>query len=728
MAVVERGPDVNLQDLRGELAGRLAAMLAVASYIGIALVMVAVLRQHPYPLKEIGLLVAVAGLSVGVRVLVNARPAWARRLLVWGLAAELLAGMVLLPEPWLPFFGLTLTFVGAMLVSGSGFVTAGAVAALALWLTSDGTRAYPLLGLFAVLISGVAAAWLVVRTLYTALGWAWTMQQRADHLLELARNRQGELSNALKSLDTANAILQRTQRELIAARKQADEARLMKEQFAANVSHELRTPLNLIMGFSEIMYLSPEVYTEMDWSPTLRRDVYQIYRSSRHLLEMIDDVLDLSRFEMVGFTLNKEPTSLAALTREAVGIAKDLFAGQPVELETEIEDGLPMLAVDRTRVRQVLLNLLSNAARFTDEGVVRIEVRKNECEVVVSVTDTGAGIPADKLPHLFDEFYQVDRSLHRKRGGTGLGLAISKRFVEAHDGRIWVESEEGVGSTFTFTLPIPDKHVPVARLRVGRPLEPSRSEARPPLLVVDSDPAVADLVGRYITEYEVVHVDGVDRLADEMTFHHPQAVVCNVPPKGRESRVGVPYGSVPFIECSLPSQAWVADDLAVTACLTKPVTADQLLQEVDRLEGVRDVLVIDDDRGFCQLVERILALSGRGYEVRRAYDGEDGLRAMSERRPDLVLLDLIMPVKDGFEVLEEMRLVPGLDDVPIVLLTATTLAEDALTQRGGRVVIDRPDGLAPDDTLRCVHALIGVLEPHYDERAAPEEAFLSRSA
>jgi signal transduction histidine kinase/CheY-like chemotaxis protein len=728
MTLVERGPDINLEELRGELAGHLATMLALAGYVGIVLMMLPILRQHLYPREEIGLLIGLVALGVCVRVLVNTHPALARHLLVWGLTAMLLAAMALLSEPWLPFLGPLLTFVAAMLVSGGGFWTASAVAALTLWLTVGGARAYPLFGLFTALILGVAAAWLVVRTLYTALGWAWTMQQRADRLLEMARDRQGELSNALKSLDMANAILRRTQRELIAARKQADEARLMKEQFAANVSHELRTPLNLILGFSEMMHLSPEVYTGMEWPPTLRRDVYQIYRSSRHLLEMIDDVLDLARFEMVGFTLNKEFTSLTSLVREAVGIAMDLFMGQPVKLETEIASDLPVLEVDRTRIRQVLLNLLSNAAHFTDEGVVRVEAKVNESEVVVSVSDTGAGIPAEKLPHLFDEFYQVDRSLHRKPGGTGLGLAISKRFVEAHDGRIWVESEEGVGSMFTFTLPIPEKYVPVARLKVDRPLEPSESNAHPPLLVVDPDSAVAEVVRRYITEYEVMHVKEVAKLADEVMFHHPHAVVWNVPPRERENPRDIPSVSVPFIECSLPSRAWVADDLAVTACLTKPVTTDQVLQEIERLERIHDVLIIDDDRGFCQLVERMLESTGHGYEVRRAYSGEDGLRAMNERRPDLVLLDLIMPGKDGFEVLEEMRQVPQLEDVPVVLLTATTLAEDALSQRGGQVVIRRPEGLGPADTLRCLHAIMGALEPHYDERAAPEEARLSSSA
>jgi CheY-like chemotaxis protein len=544
---------------------------------------------------------------------------------------------------------------------------------------------------------------------------------------------------------------------------------MMKEQFAANVSHELRTPLNIILGFSEVMYLSPEVYGDVDWPPILRRDVYQIYNGSRHLLKMIDDVLELSRFEMVGFTLNREPTRLEPLLRDTVEIVEKLFRGRPVCLEVKVAQGLPVLEIDLTRIRQVLLNLLNNAARFTEEGVVRVEARRESGEVVVSVSDTGSGIPAHELPHIFEEFYQVDRSLHRKHGGTGLGLAISKHFVEAHDGRIWVESEEGVGSTFTFTLPIPDEHVPFSRLGVDRPLEPPTSETPPPVLVVDPDPAVATMVDRHLDEYEIIQVRGMGQLMEAVMLHHPQAVICNVSPGEKEgfwdepgdrrlpAAPGCPYFPssrneslrfpssrsepvyaqvarntstadtaiaipVPFIECSLPSQAWLADELAVVGCLTKPITVAQLLREIERVGGVRDVLVVDDDRDFCQLVERMLEASGRAYQVRRAYGGEDSLLALRSQRPELVLLDLVMPGVDGFHVLQEMRQDPDLADVPVLLLTATSYAEDALARRGGRLVsVRRSDGLSPSEVLRCIQSIVGVLDPHYDEQSVPEE-------
>jgi CheY-like chemotaxis protein len=412
------------------------------------------------------------------------------------------------------------------------------------------------------------------------------------------------------------------------------------------------------------------------------------------------------------------------LLRETVGIVNDLFQGHQVRLEVKIPSDLPTLNIDRTRIRQVLLNLLNNARRFTEEGVVRLEVKLADGEVVIRVSDTGPGIPADKLPSIFKEFYQVDRSLRRSHGGTGLGLAICKRFVEAHRGNIWVESQEGAGSTFYFTLPISGQHIPVSPLQTTEPTEPSWPEMHPSILVVDSDPAVAALVGRHVGKYQVFHVEGAGRLTEEIMLHHPQVVVVNVPPRRRDGHESIISGPVPFIECSLPSLAWVADHLAVVACLTKPITADQLLREVEGLEeGIHDVLVVDDELGFCQLVERMLETSGRTFDVRYAHNGRDGLRAMRTQRPDLVLLDLILPGSDGFRVLEEMRREPGLAEIPVMLLTATSFLDDALAKRSSQIVISRPDGLYLNEVLDCLRAVIGVLEPRYDERSGPGEVF-----
>ncbi len=721
MTMVEPGSRVFLEDLRSQLTDRLAIFLMASSALLLWLSMI----QRPFLLVFFALLAALLTLGIATRSLLSSSPVAARHLLVWGLCAGLVIAMYLFPDTWLPFIGLPLTFVGALLVSGGGLATAGIVAAAAVWLATTLERAYTTPGIVIVLAVAVVVAWLAVRTVYTALEWAYTMQQRADGLLEVARDRQGELNRVLKSLDMANTLLRRTQGELVGARKHAEEAQLMKEQFAANISHELRTPLNLILGFSEVMYLSPETYGPMQWPPKLRRSVHQIYHNSRHLSQMIDDILDLSRFEIAGYTLNRETTPLSQLLMETVTMVSDMFAGSPVRLETDIPDNLPALILDRTRIRQVLLNLLRNAHRFTEQGYVRVSARVESDQITISVSDTGPGIPADKQSRIFEEFYQADTSLRRKHGGVGLGLAISKRFVEAHGGRIGVESHDGAGSTFFFTLPLIADPVLVASPHMEDQAEKSAPLTRPTLMVVEQDSTVVSLIRRNIEEMDVVQIEDASGVEEKVKLYHPHAVIFNLPPGEHAdmARLALP---VPVIECSLPSQSWVASRLAVRSCLTKPVSASQLLHEVERVGNVHNVLVIDDERGFCQLVTAMLQEPAPDLHVRHAYDGVEGLRSMHARKPDLVFLDLVMPEMDGLRVLETMRSQPQLADVPVVLVTATSYVADTLSQIGKQLTVRRADGLSTAEVLRCLHALAALLQPHYDEQAVPQEAMASR--
>jgi signal transduction histidine kinase/CheY-like chemotaxis protein len=718
--------DTNIEDLRRQLTDHLAQLMIVVSglLIWFKLFWWVILRgafrlqlgRLPLPIIPLGLLAGLMGIGQVVRVVLGARPDLARRILAWALTAVLLAAMVLLGDPWLPFLGLVLPFVTSLLVQGGGFVTAAVTAVTTIGLVYMDGRVFPLPEFLIALAVSTIVAWVTVRRLYTALEWVWTAQQQAIGMLEESRDRQGELNRTLKSLDLTNYILCRTQQELVLAKQQAEEARRIKEQFAANVSHELRTPLNLILGFSEIICLSSEVYGDMEWSPLLRQDIYRIYQSSRHLMDMINDVLHLSRLEAAGFDLDKGPTRPEALLQETVDVVEGLFRDRAVHLQVEIAPDLPVLEVDRTRIRQVLLNLLKNAVCFAEQGSVRLEVKQQHKEVVFSVHDTGPGIPADQLSRIFEAFYQVDRSLSRRHGGTGLGLAISKHFVEAHDGRIWVESEEGVGSTFSFALPIPDDYVPFSRLQATRALGPSPHPGSPPILVVDPDPVVAARIDRHLERFHVIQVLDTAQLAEQALLHRPQAIVLNAPPGARNDKVSL---QAPVIECSLPSQSWVANDLGLAACLTKPFTTAQLLREIERLGDVRSVLVVDDDLGFCQMVERMLQAIGRGFEVRHACSGADALHIMREQPPDLLLMDQMLPELDGLEVLEQMRQVPELVDVSVILVTATSLVEDALTHYNGSMTIRCRNGLKPLEVLRCLSAVIDALQPDYDKGLAP---------
>lgn len=638
------------------------------------------------------------------------------RLARYWLIAALLAAVA--GETWLfpqglvrHFFPVVVVVSGLFVAPPAMFLVAGLAAGLYTWvMLQQGAPGlerqeivYPVVLIFATTF----ATWLVAQQARLALDWLQSSYTQASELLKQLRQERAILARTLRDLEHAYSQIEKMNAVLVEARSTADKARQMKEQFAANISHELRTPLNLILGFSEVMYLSSEVYGELEWPAALRQDIYQIYRNSRHLLEMIDDILDLSRFEMTGFTLNKEPTPLVGLLQETGEIARDLFRGQAVRLVLELDPELPTLELDRVRIRQVLLNLINNARRFTTEGSVTLAAVCTPANVQVTVRDTGQGIPLAEQEHIFDEFYQVDRSLARAHGGAGLGLAICKRFIEAHDGRIWVESREGEGSSFSFSLPLPAFP---AYIFSSAPLE--EKARRAPLVVVDPDPGVAALVKRHLQDYEVISLASVFAIPQAVSQHHPRAVVVNVQPDSERPGPELLPEAVPLLECSLPSKTWLARNLAVAACLTKPVMAEQLLAAIEGVGQVGDILVIDDDRDFCQLIERMLAASGRPYTVRRGIGGERGLAQMRAQRPDLVLLDLVMPGFSGLQVLETMQQDPGLAGLAVVLLTGT-LHEEAAGYQRGQISVQRLGGFYPAEVLRSLKALIAALEPRY---------------
>ncbi len=695
----------SLEELRSRLVWRLCFVVVG---FGIAATWYVLVRRD-LPFAASGQPLLVIGLGLVVQSLTNRNPVLARHLLVWGIVAQLLIAMRVFPGSALPNMGIVCIFVNAMLIKNGGLLSAISVFAGAAILNWSGIRAYSLIDLAALLTLAAASSWLCAYTLLMVVHWYSAMQARSEQLLEITRDHRAELSRTLKSLEAAYEMQRHIQLELIWARQRADDARRLKEQFAANISHELRTPLSLILGFSEIMYLSPEVYGDMPWPPTLRRDIHQIYRSSQHLLAMIDDILDLSRFEMNGFNLTLEEVSLEPLLRDTVEIARDLVKGHRTRLKLEISPDLPIMDIDCTRIRQVILNLLNNACRFTEAGEVELAARQVGSEVLVSVSDTGTGIPANKLPYVFDEFYQVDHTLKRSHGGAGLGLAISKRFVEAHGGRIWVESREAVGSRFTFALPVTEKYL-ADRSSDGSQNRAPLPAARSNILVLEKDPAIVSMLAHYLKEYDLIQVRDVEALPEVILSSHARAIIRNVRPGHQTAAHSLVETVVPIIECSLPSLAWLAEDLAVSACLTIPITAQSLLDEINRLGHVEDILVIVHDRDLALLVERILQRSGLPFTVQRAYDVEQGV-AMMRKRPDLVLLDTIMPGTEGFSTLEQMRSSSDLSGTPVILLNAKNYEQEL--RRDSQFAVHQRDGLYPTEILNGLNAIVSHLKPRY---------------
>src|SRR5579884_4193124 len=301
---------------------------------------------------------------------------------------------------------------------------------------------------------GILLTWAAAYPVRAAMVWAWDSYLDALCRSEELRDRQGELNRVLASLNDTCYRLEVANQELARARAAAEEARQLKTEFATNISHELRTPLNLIIGFSEILMNASATGGQSGLSPSMRADMDVIYRNALHLSNLIDDVLDLSQVDAGRMGLHKERVCLSTIVSEAVSAIARLYEARGLTLTNEVPDDLPPVYVDRTRIRQVLINLLNNAARFTSSGGAKVRARQEGANLVVEVADTGVGIAPEDLPKVFEEFRQLDGSTRRPHDGSGLGLAICKRFVELHGGAIWAESERGKGTVFAFTVPL----------------------------------------------------------------------------------------------------------------------------------------------------------------------------------------------------------------------------------------------------------------------------------
>jgi len=550
--------------------------------------------------------------------------------------------------------------------------------------------------------------------LYTVLEWVWNGYEQARRNAQVSQQRGAELRQTLKALDEAMHRLERTQHMLALALEQADEARQVKQQFVQTISHELRTPLNLIIGFTELMAQSPEYYGYPLPGPYVR-DLSIVHRNASHLQSLVNDVLDLARIEATEMSLVLELASPADLVTEAVSTARSLIESQGLALQMEIEPDLPDLQVDSTRIRQVLFNLLNNAARFTERGSVTVSVRRQEDEVIFSVQDTGVGIAPEDISKVFQEFKQLDGGTRRRHGGIGLGLAISKSFVELHGGRIGCTSEVGVGSTFSFALPLRQSDTSKADdarfAQSPRATLADRNE-RGILLAVTRSLSAAGLLTRYLHGVRTVVAHDLEQAQVMARELLPQVVVIDTASvaveEGQVARLPQVWHivAVPFITCPLPGEEPMRHQLETAGYLTKPVTA-AALWDVLRQFGERadSVLVVDDDRDFVRLLSRLLDNPVRRYTVRTAYCGQEALEMLRRWEPDLLLLDLRLPDISGEEIIRRMQADGRWRGIPIIVVTGQDAPETAVPLQGS-LAVTKPDGLVPGETIQWIQGVV----------------------
>jgi len=601
--------------------------------------------------------------------------------------------------------------VSSLLVSSVNVFFVAALAAMTLLLVArlqgaDWLDAQQIITPMVLTLLTASAAWIGSRQIRLALEWMQRNYKRANELLEQLRDERGSLARTLKMLEDAYIRIEKMNYALIEARSAAENARQLKGEFAANISHELRTPLNLIIGFSETMANAPETYPNVIWSPELRGDIEQIYRSSRHLSTLIDDILDLSALDArrLGFTL--QDMAIDGVIAEATALVQDLFRAKQLYLNVESEAGLPRLRIDPTRIRQVLINLLTNASRFTYAGGVTINARLIGNMVRVSVKDTGIGIEGENIPKVFEEFGQVDGSTTRKHEGTGLGVPLSKRLVESHGGQMWLESHPGAGTTFYFTLPVSPQAA--HGLVTTQPRRQADVPAyRRAILALQTDPLLLRLVRRHLSDYDVIEAGPSDDLSALVELHQPVALIVNA----RETDTPACHvpDDLPVIHTALAGNLSAAQSLGAQNYLIKPILREHLLDAIASLgHVVRDVLIVDDDPKVAELIARMLQSAGAGYRPVKAFGGADALARLQGEKMDLVLLDLFMPEVDGVTVLKEMKSNPALAEMPVIIVSAQQ-PEVAETMRGLYVHLERAQRGSLTETLNCLRALIETL-------------------
>ena len=475
-----------------------------------------------------------------------------------------------------------------------------------------------------------------------------------------------------------NARSYEAEREAVERMREVDR---LKTQFLANMSHELRTPLNSIIGFSRVILRGIDgPLTELQ-----KTDLQAIYGSGQHLLSLINNILDLSKIEAGKMELSLEPIDLHEIVRSVMSTAIALVKDKTVTLEQEVPDHLPEIQADQTRVRQIILNLVSNAAKFTAQGKITLRVVVNPQEIQISVTDSGIGIAPDNLESIFEEFTQVDASTTRRVGGTGLGLAITRRFVEMHGGRIWVESQLDAGSTFTFTLPLERKPEEPA---VTLPTDlAARDAGKKVILSIDDDPGVITLYKRYLEKqgYIVIGLTDPTKAVEEAKRLLPFAITLDVLMPNRDGwsvladlKSAPEVNRTPIVMCSIIQDKTKGFTLGAAEYLIKPITEDELLRALARLErhkSIHKILVVDDEPDAIQLIRRILEAQA-GYVVLEAGGGAQGITTIQSEQPDLVILDLMMPDIDGFAVLENIKSNGVTSNIPVIVVTAKELAEE----------------------------------------------------
>ena len=472
------------------------------------------------------------------------------------------------------------------------------------------------------------------------------------------------------------------------------EATRLKSQFLANMSHELRTPLNAIIGFTGIILQG--IVGELNQEQ--KKQLGMVYDSAKHLLGLINDILDLSKIEAGKIEIIPAEFEIRDLVGMVEKMISPLAKEKGLSLQVALSEDVPAVVfADKNRMKQVLINLLSNAVKFTPSGEIRLEVnaecgmrnaeRKQAGEpstIQFSVADTGIGIKPEHLRDIFDEFKQIEGPLREKPVGTGLGLAISKKMVEMMGGSIRGESEYGKGSRFHFVLPV--KEMPAPKGAPGI-LPQELAPGMRLVLIIDDEYEAQKILKTYLKNegYEVIQAYNFLEAMELARKYRPFAITLDMVMPGKDGwdilhalKHDPLTEAIPVICVSILDNREMGLSLGAVEYLVKPVDKNELIRELRRLAKDRpiyDVLIIDDDPKAVALLSQYLQ-EARDYRVRKAYGGKEGLAKVKEQGPDLIILDLMMPEVDGFEVISHLKKSEETKLIPIIIVSGKELTRE----------------------------------------------------
>lgn len=522
-------------------------------------------------------------------------------------------------------------------------------------------------------------------------------EQNYKELINLKADK--ELNVLIKHFNRMQAAIQIREYELYNKNQElkiqmanVNEANKLKSQFLANMSHELRTPLNSIIGFTNRV-----IKKSGDSLPQIQQENLKIVLSEAyHLLELINSLLDYSKIEAGKMELHVEKFDLLSVLDEVYTMTRTLSEGKNITYSQDFQEleTIPIVS-DRIKVKQILINIVSNAFKYSEKGTITVSVDISDDFYCLKVKDEGLGISKENINNIFDEFRQVDGTYTRKVGGTGLGLSITKKFVEMLGGKILVESELGVGSCFTVYLPMDLEINQEVKLLENEPA----SHYKKKVVCIDDDSNVQKLYKQYLNEYEfeAVALNGSEDIVKEIINIDPDVILLDImlPDKDgweilSELKNTKETRKIPVIMASVLSEKKLAYRMKADEYLIKPVTQEELFDTIVRTitkKSGLDILVADDDENFLNLIGQFLREEGLPYRCAR--NGQDVLNQMMDKKPDLLILDIMMPKKDGFTVLEEIRKKEKIKDTPVIVVTSKELTnkeKDELHKRTSAVI------------------------------------------